>query len=213
MTKASVKITSGVDLVQNYLDSLLHDVGASDLRNSATRSEEWVFEPQLNHPNVIAQPMATADLAVAALQLDAKTDRVVPDWAKQDFAGLLFDVAGLKMAAPIHALGGISLIAGKLQPVVAQADWFMGLLRWNGRSLRVIDTARFVMPEKLDTDAHRAAYQSVIVLGDSQWALAIDCANESVPLKPDDIRWKQLTGIRPPAGRYLAAAPVCHVGC
>jgi chemotaxis signal transduction protein len=180
--QASGKPSSGVDLVQNYLDTLLREVGAP---------------AHLTHANAIQKPMAIADLAVAALQPDAKTERVVPDWAKQDFVGLLFDVAGLKMAAPIHALGGIGLLAGKLQPVLAQADWFMGVLRWNGRSLRVIDTARFVMPEELDSDAHLAAYQSVIVLGDSQWALAIDCANESVLLKPDDIRWNQLTGARP----------------
>lgn len=141
--------------------------------------------------------MDATEQALLSVQLDAKTVRVVPEWAQQGFAGLLFEVAGLKMAAPLHALGGISLIEDRLQPVVGQADWFMGLLRWNGRNLRVIDTARFVMPERLEGNAHHAAYQSVIVLGDSHWALAVDCADQSVHLKAGEIRWKQLMGTRP----------------
>lgn len=149
-------------------------------------------------PSVPADELLdTAHVPLMAVELDPKTERVIPDWARQGFAGLLFEVAGLKMVAPLHALGGISLIEDRLQPVVGQADWFMGLLRWNGRNLRVVDTARFVMPERLESNAHHSAYQSVIVLGDSHWALAVDCADESVNLKADEIRWKQLTGVRP----------------
>ncbi|MDP1756251.1 MAG: chemotaxis protein CheW, partial [Pseudohongiella sp.] len=83
------------------------------------------------------------------------------------------------------------------QSVVAQADWFMGLMRWNDRNLRVIDTARFVMPERIKDNSHRAQYQSVIVLGDSHWALAVDQADESTHLASQDVRWKHLLGTRP----------------
>ena len=73
----------------------------------------------------------------------------------------------------------------------------MGLLRWNGKNLRVVDTARFVMPERLPDNSHREAYQSVVVLGDSLWALAVDRADESVHLQGDEIRWKAVAGSRP----------------
>jgi purine-binding chemotaxis protein CheW len=182
-------------------------VASSSVAASAkTLNEEFTPTPALQVPQ--QQPAATCNQAPALtsgeieadttlLQLNAETVRIMPDWARRGFAGLLFEVAGLKMAAPLHALGGISLIEDRLQLVVGQADWFMGLLRWNGRNLRVVDTARFVMPERLDDNAHRSAYQSVIVLGDSHWALAVDCADESVNLKAEEIRWKYLTGNRP----------------
>src|SRR5690606_29709441 len=141
-----------------------------------------------------AEPAVTT---CAATQHDPHEARVVPEWGKQGFAGLVFEVAGLKMAAPLHMLGGICQLEDGLQSVVAQADWFMGLLRWNGKNLRVIDTARFVMPERLADNSHRAAYQSVVVLGDSLWALAVDRADESVHLQGDEIRWKSVAGNRP----------------
>ena len=125
------------------------------------------------------------------------TGRDIPQWGRQGFAALLFDIAGIKMAAPLHLLGGICQIENNLQHVVAQADWFMGLLRWNNRNLRVVDTARFVMPERIKDNSHQAHYQSVIVLGDSHWALAVDQADESTQLSSADVRWKHLLGTRP----------------
>ncbi|MDO9519552.1 MAG: chemotaxis protein CheW [Pseudohongiella sp.] len=191
----------GLPIAAEFLDSQL-----SPIVSAVTLIEEFAPSPAVYTASELSAT-ATTEIPESAqhreqtnqtpLQLDAKTERVTPDWARHGFAGLLFEVAGLKMAAPLHALGGISLIDDKLQPVVGQADWFMGLLRWNGRNLRVIDTARFVMPERLENNAHRSAYQSVIVLGDSHWALAVDCADESVNLKADEIRWKHLTGTRP----------------
>lgn len=122
--------------------------------------------------------------------------RGVAPWADKPFASLLFDVMGLKLAAPLHELGGIMPLADRLQPMAAQADWFMGLIRWNGRTIRVVDTARFVMPEKVDA-GHEIEYQSVVVLGDSHWALAVNNADQSVHLQPADIRWRKTPGKRP----------------
>lgn len=123
--------------------------------------------------------------------------RIRPEWSGKSFASLLFDVNGLSLAAPLHALGGICPIEDKLQAVVGQADWFMGLLRWNDRNIRVVDTARYVMPERVTGSEHREGYHSVIILGDSNWALAVNSADQSVNFAPEDIRWRQAMGKRP----------------
>lgn len=210
------KTAAKIDLVQDYLDSLLREVGTGlDDEALLAADQAPLLTPDVNIESatlltpqsgveaeipalptevMVVQTETVAELAVA---LDPAAEREVPDWARQGFAGLVFEVAGLRMAAPLHALGGITLIEDKLQPVAGQADWFMGLLRWNGRNLRVIDTARFVMPERVESNAHHDAYQSVIVLGDSHWALAVDSADESVNLGADEIRWKKLNGTRP----------------
>lgn len=206
---------SANDLVQTYLDSLLRDVSAE--------LAEPVSVPLLPELDLAATPVVMPDIDLAGYELprseepqiseapqasqtpkasqaterDPRSTRLVPEWGQQGFAALVFDVAGLKMAAPLHLLGGITLLEDSLQPVVAQADWFMGLLRWNGKNLRVVDTARFVMPERLHDNSHRANYQSVVVLGDSLWALAVDNADESVHLQSSEIRWKTVTGNRP----------------
>ena len=201
MSETPITSLSSNDLVQNYLDSLLREV---------TDTVELVEADAPIAPavtvNTVAE-QAVADTPVASTEVvvidngdsrhDPQKARPVPEWGRQGFAGLVFEVAGLKMAAPLHLLGGICQLEDGLQPVVAQADWFMGLLRWNGKNLRVVDTARFVMPERLPDNSHRDAYQSVVVLGDSLWALAVDRADESVHLNGDEIRWKSVAGNRP----------------
>jgi purine-binding chemotaxis protein CheW len=197
------------DIVQSYFDSLLREISlpAVEVEHEgpapAFEQEHKVNQEETDEPlpavEIRPRPDMIVDIAATAslTEHNPQSARVVPDWGRQGFAGLVFEVAGLKMAAPLHLLGGISLLEDNLQPVVAQADWFMGLLRWNGKNLRVVDTARFVMPERLPDNSHRSQYNNVIVLGDSLWALAVDKADESVHLDTAEIRWKTVTGNRP----------------
>lgn len=144
-----------------------------------------------------ATQLNTLDIAEAAQQVRGL--RQAPDWASKPFASLLFSVLEMDMAAPLHDLGGICPIEdGKIQPVAGQASWFMGLLRWNGKNIRVIDTADLLMPERCPADRqHRQEYQSVIVLGDSPWGLAVSHAEESVRLEPSQLRWREGGSSRP----------------
>ena len=213
MSEAQITSLSSNDLVQNYLDSLLREVPdtvevieaeslvvhSSPIEPVLPMAPAATVTPVVDQ-NVADTPVPSVEYVVvdsASVQHDPRQSRVVPEWGKQGFSGLVFEVAGLKMAAPLHLLGGICQLEDNLQSVVAQADWFMGLLRWNGKNLRVVDTARFVMPERLPDNSHREAYQSVVVLGDSLWALAVDRADESVHLQGDEIRWKAVAGSRP----------------
>ena len=159
----------------------------TDQEPIAVPNAELDAETQLN----------TLDIAEAAQQV--RGVRQAPEWASKPFASLLFSVLDMDMAAPLHDLGGICPIEdGKIQPVAGQASWFMGLLRWNGKNIRVIDTADLLMPERCPADRqHRQEYQSVIVLGDSPWGLAVSHAEESVRLEPSQLRWREGGSSRP----------------
>jgi purine-binding chemotaxis protein CheW len=215
--------TRPLDVVQDYLDSLLREVSlavieadakfapvAEQATPSSIRGDSSQNHASLEVPvnvtfiaaeSIAANPIAVNSVAVNTIACNlvrsAPKKRAIPDWGRLGFAALLFEVAGIKMAAPLHSLGGICLIENNLQTVAAQADWFMGILRWNGRNLRVVDTAKFIMPERIKDDSHRASYHSVIVLGDSHWALAVDQAEKSTRLDAGDVRWKYLLGTRP----------------
>ncbi|MEX0737943.1 MAG: chemotaxis protein CheW [Pseudohongiella sp.] len=199
-------------VVQDYLDVLLRDVLPDDVP-AAEPEIEWASDCVPEEPGTLAaapllreavddETVAQADMptpvaAVAETPAQAVDQRRAQmPWADKPFASLLFDVMGLKLAAPLHELGGIMPLDDKLQPMAAQADWFMGLIRWNGRTIRVVDTARFVMPERVGS-GQQADYQSVVVLGDSHWALAVNNADQSVNLQPADVRWRQTMGKRP----------------
>jgi len=159
----------------------------TDQEPVAARKTDVDAETQLN----------TLDIAEAAQQVRGL--RQAPEWANKPFASLLFSVLQMDMAAPLHDLGGICPIEdGKIQPVAGQASWFMGLLRWNGKNIRVIDTADLLMPERCPADRkHRQDYQSVIVLGDSLWGLGVSHAEESVRLEPSQLRWREGGSSRP----------------
>ena len=71
-----------------------------------------------------------------------------PDWAQSEFECLLFTVDDLTLASPLVELGGIVMMNNNLTPIFAQPDWFMGILRWNGRNIRGVDTAKLVAQEE-----------------------------------------------------------------
>lgn len=119
-----------------------------------------------------------------------------PQWAEETFASLLFEVAGNDLAAPLHELGGICPLADNLKHLAGQADWFLGLLNWNGRQLRVVDTARLLMAESHMESSLEEDYQSVIILGNSNWALAVNRADQSIRLDPQDVKWREHRGNR-----------------
>lgn len=123
-----------------------------------------------------------------------------PEWADDTFASLLFEVAGNDLAAPLHELGGICPLTDNLKFLAGQADWFLGLLNWNGRQLRVVDTAKLLMSESHLEGSLDEDYQSVIILGNSNWALAVNRADQSIRLDPEKVKWREHRGSR----RWLA---------
>lgn len=219
-TTRTAQTTASPAIVQDYLDVLLGNVlpaevpdtepeppatgawSADQIREApATLAAAPLLQEAVAGAPVVPDNMTIADdmsLQQPGPQLPSPQEpsRSSQPWADKPFASLLFDVMGLKLAAPLHDLGGIMPLADKLQPMAAQADWFMGLIRWNGRTIRVVDTARFVMPERVGSD-QPVEYQSVVVLGDSHWALAVNNADQSVHLQPADIRWRKTSGKRP----------------
>jgi len=75
----------------------------------------------------------------------------------------------------------------------------MLMLRWNDRNIKVIDTARLIMPERLkDLDENQhPEYEFVLLIEGTDWGLGIDAASESVLLRPDEVRWRLSKQTRP----------------
>lgn len=119
-----------------------------------------------------------------------------PGWAQSGFDCLLFSVNGLKLAVPLVLLGSVHPLDQALTPLVGRPAWFMGLLGRGGRNTRVVDTARWVMPERYQGASH-ASYGFVIRLDDSDWGLACDEVAQSFRLEPDQVKWRSEDGRRP----------------
>ncbi len=204
-------------VVQDYLDFMLRAVTESVSEAVVVKPEiiapirepvvetrrpvsETIVVSTVHSSALLATPMpASPAPAVPVLATQAPVATVSPRgangrplWAQAPFECLLFEVVGLKLAAPLVELGGIARIGDGLTPIFGQSDWFMGLLRWNDRNIRVVDTARLIMPERLPAlvDGQRPPYEFVLLIEGTDWGLAMDSATEALHLQPDEVRWR-----------------------
>ncbi|WP_332761994.1 CheW domain-containing protein [Pseudomonas koreensis] len=130
-----------------------------------------------------------------------------PAWAAEAFECLLFDVAGLTLAVPLVCLGSIYSLAGQeLTPLFGQPEWFLGILPSQAGNLKVLDTARWVMPDRYRDD-FRQGLQYVISVQGYEWGLAVHQVSRSLRLDPNEIKWRSHRGQRP----WLAGTVIEHM--
>lgn len=130
-----------------------------------------------------------------------------PAWAAEPFECLLFDVAGLTLAVPLVCLGSIYSLAGhELTPLFGQPEWFLGILPSQAGNLKVLDTARWVMPDRYRDD-FRQGLQYVISVQGYEWGLAVHQVSRSLRLDPNEIKWRSHRGQRP----WLAGTVIEHM--
>ncbi|MEX6503041.1 CheW domain-containing protein [Pseudomonas zhanjiangensis] len=159
-----------------------------------------VAEEPLVETVALVEPVAAESRP--ALQLDGR-----PEWAQESFECLLFDVAGLTLAVPLVCLGSIYPLAGQeLTPLFGQPDWFLGILPSQAGNLKVLDTARWVMPDRYRDD-FREGLQYVISVQGYEWGLAVHQVSRSIRLQPDEIKWRSQRAQRP----WLAGTVIEHM--
>ncbi|MHC8315478.1 CheW domain-containing protein [Pseudomonas sp. LB3P31] len=130
-----------------------------------------------------------------------------PAWAAEPFECLLFDVAGLTLAVPLVCLGSIYSLEGhELTPLFGQPEWFLGILPSQAGNLKVLDTARWVMPDRYRDD-FRQGLQYVISVQGYEWGLAVHQVSRSLRLDPNEIKWRSQRGQRP----WLAGTVIEHM--
>ena len=130
-----------------------------------------------------------------------------PVWAAEPFECLLFDVAGLTLAVPLVCLGSIYSLAGQeLTPLFGQPSWFLGILPSQAGNLKVLDTARWVMPDRYRDDFQQGL-QYVISVQGYEWGLAVHQVSRSLRLDPSEIKWRSQRGQRP----WLAGTVIEHM--
>ncbi|NQD95671.1 CheW domain-containing protein, partial [Pseudomonas sp. CrR25] len=158
--------------------------------------------PVLIEPLAEVHRPAVQSAPPAQLQLEGR-----PEWAQGPFECLLFDVAGLTLAVPLVCLGSIYPLAGQeLTPLFGQPDWFLGILPCQAGNLKVLDTARWVMPDRYRDD-FRQGLQYVISVQGYEWGLAVHQVSRSIRLQPDEIKWRSQRSQRP----WLAGTVIEHM--
>ncbi|MBY6018263.1 chemotaxis protein CheW [Halomonas denitrificans] len=184
--------------VTDYFDVLLTEpdpVHNAGLQALLDRSHAAAEAPQPEPQAVVeVAPVEVAEAVIPAPkpQPEPVTESLVtePDWRdslEARFQCLYFKVAGLTVAVPLQLLGGIKRV-GQLNQLPGSAPWLMGVQVEQGCSLQVVDSARWLMPDKAKTAPE---YRYMVQLGGSNWALACDTLVNAEPLEKTQVKWRQ----------------------
>ncbi|VAW81904.1 CheW domain protein [hydrothermal vent metagenome] len=137
--------------------------------------------------------------AAAAIPAQAPVTDSLPEWATCRFQTLLFEVAGLTLAVPLIKLKGVVPNDQRCTSMPGHSPLFMGVVPYQGRHSKVIDTARFLLPEgrsvQLDENAGERM-QHLIIIDSGRWALACSRIGDVIELKRDDVKWRGRNGKR-----------------
>jgi purine-binding chemotaxis protein CheW len=165
-------------------------------------------EPAVEAPQVaLVEPIVDVHLSAQQPPVSPPASDERPAWAAEPFECLLFDVAGLTLAVPLVCLGSIYPLAGHdLTPLFGQPDWFLGILPSQAGNLKVLDTARWIMPDRYRDD-FRQGLQYVISVQGYEWGLAVHQVSRSLRLDPNEIKWRSHRGQRP----WLAGTVIEHM--
>ncbi len=160
-------------------------------------------------PVVVAENLVSeaTQAVLDALVVPEQVQQGRPEWAEGPFECLLFDVAGLTLAVPLVCLGSIYPLQGQeLTPLFGQPDWFLGILPCQAGNLKILDTARWVMPDRYRDD-FREGLQYVISVQGYEWGLAVHQVSRSIRLDPNEVKWRSQRTQRP----WLAGTVIEHM--
>lgn len=219
VSRMSDPLAASKKLMQNYLSELLTDEPEPAQQAKQKDAEKEKLDKLLQQVNVVAKEnqrkasiATTRSEAKRTTATDVKQEEPVLVTAKSQgklvtqtvksyregaFQAMFFDVAGLQVAVPLIELGGIHNI-GDTTNLMGKPDWFKGVMIHRDEKINVVDTAKWVMPEKCDDKLLEALkYQYVIMLNNSAWGLAAENLVDTLTLQQEDVKWMESTAKRP----------------
>lgn len=154
--------------------------------------EETVTEEVTGSVDIATETECEADV-----QTDEDTappwQNIAPEYA---FQVLFFESFGVVYAVPLAELGGIHRLK-ECNHLIGRPDWYLGLQTERDQQLDVVDTAKWVMPEKITDNSHREDYSYIVTLGNSKWGLACNALLGTESLSGEQVRWREQAGKRP----------------
>ena len=116
----------------------------------------------------------------------------------KEFQALMFNVAGMDIAVPLISLGGINRMDKEVTQLFGKPDWFLGLTPGINGNINVVDSCRWVMPERYgEAKSKGLNYSFIIMLGDTQWGLACSHVQNAITIDPENIKWRSQDSKRP----------------
>jgi purine-binding chemotaxis protein CheW len=191
-----------IERVERLLDDYnrRHQTELAEVEQKVTLLRPVLEPEQAQYEQIVETPAASADsepeLQEQTTELKAYGER--PEWSKQPFQALMFHVAGMELAVPLVSLGGIHRMDKEVTELFGKPDWFMGLTPGLEGNINVVDTCRWVMPEKYgEAKSKGLNYSFIIMLGESLWGMACSHVETAITVEPGNVKWRANDTRRP----------------
>jgi purine-binding chemotaxis protein CheW len=189
------KIAEPDSALKSYLDTLLSEIDDVTVTPPQVEVKEPLPDADINYDEhqdstLVASPEPTPSREESTLQPN------IPDWVEGAFQVLLFEVNGIKLGIPLSSLVGILTFSGEASQLPGQPAWSLGVILNREEKVVVINSAKLLMPERLDDNAIIAP-QHLLLIGDGQRALAVDSICNTLIVEIEEIRWRTGSGVRP----------------
>ncbi len=185
--------------LSNYLDALFREMPAIEPEPIAppVPDEVVVAEPvAMDRPKEPAEAPAEEVTAQAAENEESVSLYFQPT---APFQVLFFSLGKLNLAVPLEHLSGVLKVAGeRVTPIPGYAEWHLGLMKYHGATVSVIDTAKLIMPaHRQEVVQDQRKYRYFILLGERRWGLGCHAIAEVVTLDPDEVKWRKNRTLQP----------------
>jgi len=196
------------DVVEDYMSALLTDEPILEtfqrqsveplLKHEPITTTEPLFEttaePAGNAP--VMTKFLEPDIEKSLVALETPSKVIKPIIPEGEFQVLLFEVAGITLAVPLTELGGIYKVES-VNPLCGKPTWFKGILLHRDKKYNVVDTAKWIMPQKYaEKLAESAEYKYLIALGESGWGLGCESLIATEILLSDEVKWRNVEANR-----------------
>ncbi|VAX10847.1 hypothetical protein MNBD_GAMMA26-766 [hydrothermal vent metagenome] len=169
--KREVQLSEPDQVVAQYLQSLLSEV------------EEYQEQVATVSPVLVQHEVKTET------QQQQGPQPVIPEWARERFQCLLFEVNGLQLGVPLCELSGIAKGDMEITHLMGQPDWHKGMIEYRGNKVGMVDISGLVMPEQENIEDKGDKLSHVLIIGDGKWGLVCDRLFSPVTLEPSEVHW------------------------
>ncbi len=185
--------------LSNYLDALFRELPVIEPEPIATPVADEVVVAKVAATDLPKEPVVASSEEVTAQA--AENEEPVPVYFQPTapFQVLFFSLGKLNLAVPLEHLSGVLKVADeKVTPIPGYAEWHLGLMKYHGATVSVIDTAKLIMPaHRQDVVQDQRKYRYFILLGERRWGLGCHAIAEVVKLDPGEVKWRKSRTLQP----------------
>lgn len=184
---ASVETTPPEPIEVRQEQPLMTEKAKAQMETTPVAAEPEVVEPEAE-PEV--EQTSVPETEEKLPPIPPEQPDYMEEYRDEPFQVLFFKVAGLNLAVPLKSLGGIHKWE-KPKPLFGKPKWYLGIMPHREEQLNVVDSARWVMPEKYTEELAKSLnYQYLVMLSESHWGLACESLVNTETLTPDEIQWR-----------------------